>query len=68
MAGSRGRPAVDAPALVDLVGRLSRLGDELPEVAEIDLNPVLGLETGYVAVDARVRVRVPPATAGPKTW
>ena len=68
VAGFRGRPAVDAAALVDLVGRLSRLGDELPEVAEIDLNPVLGLETGYVAVDARVRVRVPPATAGPKTW
>ena len=68
VAGFRGRPAVDAAALVDLVGRLSRLGDELPEVAEIDLNPVLALETGYVAVDARIRVRVPPATVRPKTW
>ena len=68
VAGFRGRPAADGAALVNLVGRLSRLGDELPEVAEIDLNPVLGLETGYVAVDARVRVRVPPAAVRPKTW
>ena len=66
--GFRAGPGADAPALVDLLGRLSRLGEDLPEVAELDLNPVLGLERGYVAVDARIRVRVPPATTSPKTW
>jgi acyl-CoA synthetase (NDP forming)/RimJ/RimL family protein N-acetyltransferase len=68
VAGFRGRPAADASSLADLLGRLSRLGDELPEIAEVDLNPVLGFETGYVAVDARIRVRVPLAAVGPKTW
>ena len=63
VAGYRGRPAADAEALVDLVPRLARLADELPEVAELDLNPVLGLPAGCVAVDARVRVR-PACPAG----
>jgi hypothetical protein len=37
-------------------------------VAELDLNPVLGLVDGYVAVDARIRVRRPPPAQSPKTW
>ena len=68
VAGFRGRPGADPAALVDLVARLSRLGEDLPEVAELDLNPVLGLPDGYVAVDARVRVSRPPPAASPKTW
>jgi acetate---CoA ligase (ADP-forming) len=66
--GFRGRAPADADSLVDLLGRLSRLGEDLPEVAELDLNPVLGLDSGYVVVDARIRVRVPAAAASPKTW
>jgi acyl-CoA synthetase (NDP forming) len=34
-----------------------------PEVAEMDLNPVLVLERGAVAVDARIRIE--PATPPP---
>jgi acetyl coenzyme A synthetase (ADP forming)-like protein len=68
VSGFRGHPAADADALVDLVGRLARLGDDHAEVAELDLNPVLGLATGYVVVDARVRVRVPTSPVTPKTW
>ena len=56
-------PPADAAALVDLVLRLARLADDLPEVAELDLNPVLGLPDGCVAVDARVRVRPSSAAA-----
>jgi acetate---CoA ligase (ADP-forming) len=66
--GFRGAPASDADALADLVQRLARLGEDLPAVAELDLNPVLGLPAGYVAVDARVRVRRPERVARPKTW
>jgi acyl-CoA synthetase (NDP forming) len=66
--GFRGRPGADGSALMDLLGRLSRLGEERPEVAELDLNPVIGLADGYVAVDARVRVRHVPPRATPKTW
>jgi acyl-CoA synthetase (NDP forming) len=68
VAGFRGKPAGDAAALVDLVLRLARLADDIPEVAELDLNPVLALEQGYVAVDARVRVRPAETPRYAKTW
>jgi succinyl-CoA synthetase beta subunit len=49
----RGRPAVDVAAAADVIARVSRLLVELPEVRELDLNPVLvGAEgDGCVAVD-----------------
>src|SRR5262249_19171104 len=56
VAGFRGAPRADERALIDLLLRLGRLGDDLPEVAELDLNPVLAGPDGCVAVDARVRV------------
>ena len=39
--GFRGAPPADSAALVDLILRIGRLADDLPEVAELDLNPVL---------------------------
>jgi acetyl coenzyme A synthetase (ADP forming)-like protein len=68
VAGFRGAPPADAAALEDLVHRLGLLGDDLPAVAEVDLNPVLGLTDGCVALDARVRVREPQAAARAKSW
>jgi acetate---CoA ligase (ADP-forming) len=68
VAGFRGRPPADAEALIDLVLRLARLADEIPEVAELDLNPVLGLPQGCVALDARVRVRPAERSPNAKTW
>ena len=66
--GFRG-PASDDRALVDLVLRLARLAEDFPEVAELDLNPVLGLEQGCVAVDARIRVSRAAGQSGLlKTW
>ena len=56
VAGFRGRSSADPASLTDLLHRLSRLGEDLPEVAELDLNPVIGLADRCVAVDARVRV------------
>jgi hypothetical protein len=35
---------------------VSRLADELPEVAELDLNPVIARPQDVQAVDARVRL------------
>jgi len=66
--GFRGAAAADADALVMLVHRLSRLALDLPEVAELDLNPVLGLPTGCMAVDARIRLRSRPADRALKSW
>ena len=68
VAGYRGASPADVSALTDLVHRLSLLGDDLPAVAELDLNPVLALEAGCVALDARVRLRRPETVSRPKTW
>ena len=66
--GFRGAPAADGAALADLLLRLARLGEDIPAVAELDLNPVLALPERCVAVDARVRVRRPELAARAKTW
>ena len=66
--GFRGAPASDAGALADLVLRLALLGEDLPAIAELDLNPVIARPDGYIAVDARVRVRSPQRVARAKSW
>jgi acetyl coenzyme A synthetase (ADP forming)-like protein len=66
--GYRGKPPADADAVIDLIHRLSALGEDLPEVAELDLNPVLVGPDACVAVDARVRVREAEASYRAKTW
>jgi acyl-CoA synthetase (NDP forming) len=54
--GHRGTPPVDTAALTDVLLRVSRLASDLPEVAELDLNPVIATAGGAQAADARVRV------------
>jgi acyl-CoA synthetase (NDP forming) len=66
--GWRGAPAADRGALTDLLHRLSRLAVDLPEVSELDLNPVLAGPDGCVAVDARIRIMRPAPVATAKTW
>jgi acetyl coenzyme A synthetase (ADP forming)-like protein len=68
VAGYRGAPAADRGALTDLLHRLSKLGEDIPAVAELDLNPIIANPDGCVAVDARVRLRPPEHTERPKTW
>ena len=57
--GWRGSPAADTAALEQVILRLSQLVGELPEIAEVDLNPlkVLAAGMGCMAVDARIGVR-----------
>ncbi len=55
--GFRGAPPVDKNALVRLILAVSRMVESFPEIQELDLNPVLALPDGVVAVDARVRLR-----------
>lgn len=56
LAGHRGAPPVDVAALEDLVVAVGRLGEEVPEVAEMDLNPVMVAPEGCTVVDVRVRL------------
>jgi acetyltransferase len=52
----RSLPAVDRPALEALLLRVSEIACEMPEVTEIDINPVVADENGVLALDARVVV------------
>ncbi|HTU72065.1 MAG TPA: GNAT family N-acetyltransferase [Trebonia sp.] len=54
--GHRGAPAADLGALRDVLMRVSRLADDIPEISELDLNPVIARPDGAIAVDARIRV------------
>jgi hypothetical protein len=42
--GYRGQPPLATDALESTLLRVNRLADELPEIAELDLNPVIVLE------------------------
>ena len=54
--GLRGSPQADLDALRDVLLRVSRLAEDLPEVTALDLNPVIARPDGAWAVDARIRV------------
>jgi hypothetical protein len=58
--GYRGHPPADVAALEEALLRVSRLVEELPEVTELDLNPIIVQPPGQGCriVDARVRVVV----------
>lgn len=52
----RDREAVDEDALAQALERLSLLAIELPEVVELDINPLLADQDGVLALDARIRL------------
>jgi acetyl coenzyme A synthetase (ADP forming)-like protein len=54
--GYRGAPPVDEAAFRTTLLRVSQLVDACPEIQEMDINPVLVLSKGAVAVDVRVRI------------
>jgi acyl-CoA synthetase (NDP forming) len=63
--GIRGAPPVDFAALTDVILRVSRLAVDLPEVAELDINPLLAFPDRAIAVDARVLLAAPSAPDPP---
>jgi acetyl coenzyme A synthetase (ADP forming)-like protein len=62
--GYRGSQPVAVTALEDLVQRVARLAGQMPEIAELDINPLIASPGGAVAVDARVKV-APVVSARP---
>ncbi|MBV1703104.1 MAG: GNAT family N-acetyltransferase [Hyphomicrobiales bacterium] len=81
MAGYRDVPAVQADAVALLLVKLSHLSADLPEIRELDLNPVLADASGVIVVDARISIArlavgISPAMANmrfairpyPKEW
>jgi len=56
--GVRGRPPADLDALLECIERLSQLAVDIPQIAELDINPLMVLPAGQGAavVDARLRL------------
>ena len=55
--GRPGAPGADLAALRDLLLRVSRMADDLPQIAELELSPVFARADGIQAVDARIRLQ-----------
>jgi acyl-CoA synthetase (NDP forming) len=64
--GFRGQPACDIGAIIDVLHRVSQLASEMPEVAEVECNPLIATADGAVVVDHRVRL-APVAVQAP-SW
>jgi acyl-CoA synthetase (NDP forming) len=54
--GTRGASGVNEEAFVRVITSISDLLSAAPEIAEMDINPLLGTPEGIVAVDARIRI------------
>jgi hypothetical protein len=54
--GYRGGASVDMDALEQMVCSLGELARDVPEIAELDLNPVMATPRGCVFVDVKVRL------------
>ncbi len=59
--GARGRPPADEDAIRDVLLRVSHLVSEVPEIHELDVNPLVALPPGQGCrvLDARIRLREP---------
>ena len=60
--GVRGSPPADTAALVSTIEAVSRLVTDIPEIDELDLNPVLARPDGAIALDVRITLRAEPPT------
>ena len=58
--GVRGEPARDLAAIAEVLLRASQLAERHPRISEMDINPLLALEDGVVAVDARFAIAADP--------
>ncbi|ROQ59911.1 acetyl coenzyme A synthetase (ADP forming)-like protein [Streptomyces sp. 840.1] len=58
--GVRGAPPVDRWALAEQIRRVSQLVTDFPEIAEVDLNPVIAAPDGAVAADIRILLATEP--------
>jgi acyl-CoA synthetase (NDP forming) len=57
LTGYRGIPAMDIDALEQLLLRVARLAEDFPEVAELDLNPVVAVPSGVAALDVKLKLQ-----------
>lgn len=65
LAGFRGTAPADLDALVAALIHLAELAVDCPEIAELDINPLLASSEGVLALDARVRLQDPSRATSP---
>ena len=58
--GVRGQAPRDLDALEEAILRISQLAERHPRIEEMDINPLISLEQGATAIDARVQVTAEP--------
>ncbi|MCR5881060.1 bifunctional acetate--CoA ligase family protein/GNAT family N-acetyltransferase [Phenylobacterium sp. J367] len=63
LSGFRDRPAADLPAIADVLVTLGEMASGVPEIAELDINPLLADDRGVLCLDARIRLRAPGQAA-----
>ena len=69
LTGFRGAPHADVEGIEEQLLRVSAMVEAHHEIVEMDLNPVLARPDGPLAVDYRIRLRVPPPQRSwPRTW
>jgi acetyltransferase len=56
LSGVRGQGGVNVQALHDILQRLSQMVTDLPEIKEMDLNPIIAFEDRVCVVDARINI------------
>jgi acetyltransferase len=54
--GYGGNEPVNENKFAEIISRLAQLVDCVPEISEMDLNPLLGTKDDVVAVDVRIRL------------
>jgi acetyltransferase len=62
--GARGRPRLDREELAEILLRISALVQAVPDIREIDVNPLVITERGLVSIDARVVLDGAPQEGG----
>lgn len=62
LAGYRDRPAADVAAICRTLIQVSQMISDIPEIAELDINPLWADERGVLALDARMRIEATGAT------
>lgn len=67
LGGYRDRPAADMDAICLTLMQTAQLVADFPQIAELDINPLIADEDGVIAVDARIRV-LPTDLRGPERF
>ncbi len=65
LSGYRGAPPADVSALEEMLLRAAAMAADIPELAELDMNPVIVNADGAFAVDVKVRLQSAPAPSDP---